>query len=303
MLLSERNRVLKQAKIKKSIAHKNNNNNKKSTDINNVDGRIEVPKWIPKVARPYVVKKYSSVLGQIFIWKNSTVDIYGYKGFDKDMKCREMQYKLNKLEEYQNKIGLCCQGLHFCLDAIHVGDHYKLDIQSNNILCEIIIPKGSEIQFSIDKCVTNKLIPVKAFTGSDIFKIVDGVHIGDNFITYIKESVQHRTEGPAIIFYQEDSKNKKNKNVRWCRWMTKDVYTREQDNRPLQMLISPTNNDIYFFSWKNNRMLAIDKIFFPNEVKMLKQLIWSNKIVDFNEEYVSYDSLVKLGIGVKTQIF
>jgi len=264
---------------------------------------MNIPEWVPAVARPYVAPSYNDSVGQIYIWKNSTVEIQGFKGFDGDMKCRHIQYKLNELKECRDNIILCYKGLHFCLDAIDVDAHYKLNIQSNNILCRVTIPIGSEIHFSENKCVANKLIPVKSFIGTNIFPIIDGIHLNKKSTFYIEEGIQHRTEGPCIIHYNnsKDSNQKnENENVSFCRWMTRGVYnTREQINRPTQLIESVTNENLLYFCWANNCKLVINQINYPNEVKMLKELLWSNKKVDFIEDDVSYESLIKRGIGTK----
>ena len=47
-----------------------------------------------------------------------------YKGTDKDMKCRGMQYKLGETAVYDGKPRLCKAGLHACEQPIDVLKHY-----------------------------------------------------------------------------------------------------------------------------------------------------------------------------------
>ena len=47
-----------------------------------------------------------------------------YKGTDKDMKCRGMQYKLGETAVYDGKPCLCKAGLHACEQPIDVLKHY-----------------------------------------------------------------------------------------------------------------------------------------------------------------------------------
>ena len=47
-----------------------------------------------------------------------------YKGTDKDMKCRRMQYKLGETAVYDGEPRLCEAGLHACEQPIDVLNHY-----------------------------------------------------------------------------------------------------------------------------------------------------------------------------------
>ena len=47
-----------------------------------------------------------------------------YKGTDKDMKCRGMQYKLGETAVYDGEPRLCKAGLHACEQPIDVLNHY-----------------------------------------------------------------------------------------------------------------------------------------------------------------------------------
>ena len=48
----------------------------------------------------------------------------GYKGFDRDLKCRGFQYEIGKTFTHQGEVGLCNSGLHFCENALRVLDFY-----------------------------------------------------------------------------------------------------------------------------------------------------------------------------------
>jgi hypothetical protein len=52
--------------------------------------------------------------------------VEGYKGTDKDMKCRDFQYELNKEFKCDSNIELCDKGFHFCLKLQDVFDYYNL---------------------------------------------------------------------------------------------------------------------------------------------------------------------------------
>lgn len=68
--------------------------------------------------------------------------IKGYKGMDKDMRCRGMQYEVGKTYHVDGKIELCKNGLHFCQNLGDVFDFYPnkygnrfFEVESNVPVC------------------------------------------------------------------------------------------------------------------------------------------------------------------------
>ena len=51
--------------------------------------------------------------------------IIGYKGFNKDWKCRDFQYEVGKEYEYDGDIKLCDKGFHFCENPHDVLKYYS----------------------------------------------------------------------------------------------------------------------------------------------------------------------------------
>ena len=48
----------------------------------------------------------------------------GYKGFDKDLKCRDLQYEVGKETAVDGDIELCKRGIHFCENPHDIFSYY-----------------------------------------------------------------------------------------------------------------------------------------------------------------------------------
>ena len=66
-----------------------------------------------------------------------------YKGFDKDLKCRDFQYEIGKEYEEQ-EASLCNKGFHACLYPLDVFYYYPPN--ENNRYCEVEIDDNGERQ-------------------------------------------------------------------------------------------------------------------------------------------------------------
>ena len=52
--------------------------------------------------------------------------IKSYKGFDKNLKCRDFQYEIGKEYEMDGEIRVCNRGFHACESPFDVFDHYTM---------------------------------------------------------------------------------------------------------------------------------------------------------------------------------
>ena len=75
--------------------------------------------------------------------------IRGYKGFDKDLKCRDFQYEIGKDYEQEGEVKCCERGFHFCENPFDVFRYYS---PSDSRYCEV---EGDE---NVDKANDNSKV-------------------------------------------------------------------------------------------------------------------------------------------------
>jgi len=92
----------------------------------------------------------------------------GYKGFDKDLKCRNYQFEIGK-EYTENNVYLCGSGFHFCQELDDVFSYYS---QSNSNRFCLIEASGKILHDGHNKksvCQTIKI--VKELSSEEIKEI------------------------------------------------------------------------------------------------------------------------------------
>ena len=65
---------------------------------------------------------------------NSKNSIIGFKGFDKDLKCRGFQYEVGKTYEQEGEAVCCEKGFHFCENPLEVFYYYT---PNNSRFCQV----------------------------------------------------------------------------------------------------------------------------------------------------------------------
>ena len=84
----------------------------------------------------------------------------GYKGFDKDLKCRDLQYEVGKETAVDGDIELCKRGIHFCENPHDIFSHYAPG--ENNRFAVVEAEGVSEERIDNDSKRVCKRLTVKA---------------------------------------------------------------------------------------------------------------------------------------------
>ena len=93
----------------------------------------------------------------------------GYKAFDKDLKCREFQFRVGKTYTHKGNIRFCGEGFHFCLAANDVFNYYSFAPETRVCEVEALGNVGGEG----DKRVTNKIKIVKEISRLELLTIIN----------------------------------------------------------------------------------------------------------------------------------
>lgn len=106
----------------------------------------------------------------------------GYKGFDKDLKCRDFQYEVGKDYTTEGKIEACKNGFHFCENPMDVLGYYP---PSDSRYCIIESSGQEDRDGGNSKVATSKIhisaeIGLKGLIEAGVKFILDKVNWKDN---------------------------------------------------------------------------------------------------------------------------
>ena len=93
-----------------------------------------------------------------------TNKITGYKAMDKNMKCRDFQFKEGKTYALDGELKICSTGFHFCENLFDVYNYY--DKSPNTIICKV--EALGEVIKDGDKSVTNKIKIVEKLSDKEL---------------------------------------------------------------------------------------------------------------------------------------
>ena len=91
------------------------------------------------------------------------------KGFDKNLRCRGMQFEIGKTYDtgYTENLELCsCKVFHFCKSLENVNEFYSSKVENNNRFCEIEVL--GELVEDERKCGSNKIKILREITGEEL---------------------------------------------------------------------------------------------------------------------------------------
>ena len=114
--------------------------------------------------------------------------IKSYKGFDKDMKCRDFQYEVGKEYDMDGEIKCCNRGFHACKSPIEVWDYYDM---LNSRFAEVEQSgKIDEEEKSTKVCSSH--IKIKAE-----LKLADIINIGVEWLKDVTSPSKVKTDGAS----------------------------------------------------------------------------------------------------------
>ena len=130
--------------------------------------------------------------------------IRGFKGFDKDLKCRGFQYEIGKDYEQEGEVKCCERGFHFCENPFDVFRYYS---PSDSRYCEVE-GDGNADESNDDSKVATSNIHISAEIGlnglikAGVKFILDKVNFNDSKSTntgYRSAATVEGKESVAIV--------------------------------------------------------------------------------------------------------
>lgn len=94
----------------------------------------------------------------------------GYKGFNKDLTCRDFKYEIGKTYEIKKEPIICERGFHFCKELQDVFEYYPL--HKEYTFCEIEAYENI-ITDDNKKYCTNEIKIIRELSLNEILDIID----------------------------------------------------------------------------------------------------------------------------------
>ena len=151
--------------------------NQSSTSTNQTDSKSPSPLQNELCSKPKddlekLSNKKTCPVGTIL-----NVDVYGYKAFDKNLKCRDYQYEIGAIATLPSwRVTPGSVGFHFCRNAQDVMSFYSVSESSSNRFCLVKAP-ASSILYEMDRqSMTNCLEIVRELHPEEVNTLIRTVH-------------------------------------------------------------------------------------------------------------------------------
>lgn len=98
--------------------------------------------------------------------------VTGYKGTDKDMKCRDRQFELNKRFDISEEkaVELCSHGFHLCRTLSSVFRHYFIDNSNRFFEVKALVKKKDYDRGENDDLAAKSIIFTRELAEYEILK-------------------------------------------------------------------------------------------------------------------------------------
>ena len=125
--------------------------------------------------------------------------VKGFKGFDKNLKCRGYQFEVGKTFIHNGKVKACSTGFHFCENPIDVLHYYNA---GNSRFCEVegsgeISKDGSDSKVAVSELHISAEVTLGALVKMGIKFILDKVEYKDIDKATLGQSSTAATSGES----------------------------------------------------------------------------------------------------------
>ena len=100
----------------------------------------------------------------------------GYKGFDKNFRCRGFQFKVGETYKIDGEIKICERGFHFCDEPLAVFEYYN----PANSRFALVEATGDIVADGKHKFCTNELVIIKELTLNELIKSATSLKTATN---------------------------------------------------------------------------------------------------------------------------
>lgn len=155
---------------------------------------------------PFPQEKTEEKKEEEWVW------VEGYKGTDKNMKCRDFQFEIGReysLLEDQDPI-MCTVGFHLCLNLFDVFNYYDIGKGNRFFKVRALVLKKDAMKYGdrstpnytykIDKLVSKSIIFIEELSADEIFKDTD---IADFPLEYKEFALKNGTEKAQKKFLKD----------------------------------------------------------------------------------------------------